>query len=671
MPELTGTPTWAQCRAAADAVRAAEHAREAVAVVRPRGPFGLIRSRGPVPLLLYVAAREGRLVWRDPESFAMLQPPGDTALPVAGGLRLALLRRLVRHWDTVLFAGPLGLLMVLAGLATLLLVRTGHPTFGAVALLCVLLALLLMSVLMSCLVGYMLGWIVREFGRPDPPEDQLAAELLPGRNWTMVFCHHDDGQPPERLLRRVQQQLTALLRDEAEAHAERTGVRLPMIEVTEALVCLRHGVTTDAMRAAVATWSGQGRIFGEDGVLSVRMSAYQAPRQPNRIFDRGGFLFLYLFAVATYVGIMALFVADWERAACSGACEQHPVDYPSALRWLSQRLLFTDPFGLGPSTQQAWTIGWLTSLMSLMGVFVVIAAVQRYVRYRNHQIARTLRRLAMLNDQTRTLIMVATSAEREAVLTAVREVNGAEPERMFLPNQVVLRLGAVSRTQILLAQVEPGAVGPGSAAIGAAALISQINPDFLILAGICYGLRPGEHEFGDVLVCTQLRAIDLHKEAEPQGYQPGEPARSGAEAAAKLARSAAPEGPRRIIDRGDHVTPPPMLLGRFRDAQQNWTGAAVHFGPMLSASTLVSARSLRDELASRHPDAIGGEMEGAGVYAAAAHAKVDWIVVKAICDWGFDKTDEFHELAAHNAARLVVTAAELGGLDEAPRRGQL
>ncbi|WFE59400.1 hypothetical protein [Micromonospora sp. WMMD712] len=671
MPELTRIPTWAQCRAAAGTARAAEHAREALAVVRPRGPFGLIRSRGPLSLLLYVAAREGRLVWRDPESFALLQPPGDTALPVAGGLRLALLRRLVRHWDTVLFAGPAALLLAVAGLATLLLVRTGRAAFAAVALLCVLLVVLHVSALMCCLVVWMLGWIVRELLRPDPPEDRVAAELLPGRHWTMVFCHHDDGQPPERLLRRVQQQLTALLRDEAEAHAERTGVRLPVIEVTEALVCLRYGVTTEAMRAAVAIWSGQGRIFGESGVLSLRMSAYQAPRQPNRIFDRGGFLFLYLLVEATYVLIMAFFVADWESAACSGGCGQHPVDYPSALKWLSQRLLFTDPYGLGPATQQAWTIGWLTSLMSLMSLFVVIAAVQRYVRYRNHQIARTERRLAVLNDRTRTLVMVATDAEREAVQAAVHEVNGAQPERRFLPNQVVLRLGEVSRTEILLAQVEPGAVAPGSAAIAAAALISQIDPDFLILAGICYGLRPGEHEFGDVLVCTQLRAIDLRKEAEPLGHQPGEPVRSGAEAAAKLAHTAAPEGARRIIDRGDHVTPSPMLLGRFRDAQRNWTGSKVHFGPMLSAGTLVSARSLRDELAARHPDAVGGEMEGAGVYAAAAHAKVDWIVVKAICDWGFDKTDEFHEIAARNAAGLVVTAAELGGLDQAPRRGQL
>ncbi len=57
------------------------------------------------------------------------------------------------------------------------------------------------------------------------------------------------------------------------------------------------------------------------------------------------------------------------------------------------------------------------------------------------------------------------------------------------------------------------------------------------------------------------------------------------------------------------------------------------------------------------------------MYATAAHAKVDWIVVRAISDFGFGKTDAFHERAARNAAAFVIRAAELGFLDEAPGCG--
>jgi nucleoside phosphorylase len=58
-------------------------------------------------------------------------------------------------------------------------------------------------------------------------------------------------------------------------------------------------------------------------------------------------------------------------------------------------------------------------------------------------------------------------------------------------------------------------------------------------------------------------------------------------------------------------------------------------------------------------------MEGAGIYAAAAPEKVDWIVAKAIADWGYDKTDEVQRMAADNVADFVVHAIRSGALDEA------
>jgi nucleoside phosphorylase len=265
---------------------------------------------------------------------------------------------------------------------------------------------------------------------------------------------------------------------------------------------------------------------------------------------------------------------------------------------------------------------------------------------------------------------VATAEERRAVLAATAAVTGRQPESATLGNQVVWQLGTISGTRLMLVQVEPGAVGPGSAAISAAALVSKLDLDFFIVAGIGYGLRPAGQEFGDLLVCTQLRAIDHRKVAEPPDAPPGPAPRSGGEAAALLRDSPPSSGDPSEQVRGDSVTPSVALLSRFRAVSQSWTAPpAVHFGPMVSASMLLSSRSERDRLAAQHPDAIGGEMEGAGVYAAAAHAKVDWIVVKAISDFGFGKTDAFHERAARNAASFVIRAAELGFLDEAPGRG--
>jgi hypothetical protein len=67
--------------------------------------------------------------------------------------------------------------------------------------------------------------------------------------------------------------------------------------------------------------------------------------------------------------------------------------------------------------------------------------------------------------------------------------------------------------------------------------------------------------------------------------------------------------------------------------------------------------------ASGSAEAIAGEMEGIAVYEAAAQdPKPDWIMVKAISDWGHAKTDRAHAIAAGNAADLVLHVIAGGGL---------
>jgi len=59
-------------------------------------------------------------------------------------------------------------------------------------------------------------------------------------------------------------------------------------------------------------------------------------------------------------------------------------------------------------------------------------------------------------------------------------------------------------------------------------------------------------------------------------------------------------------------------------------------------------------------------MEGAGVYAAAADLKKDWIIVKAICDWADGNKDldkaARQRAAASNSASFVIHAIVNGGL---------
>lgn len=46
-----------------------------------------------------------------------------------------------------------------------------------------------------------------------------------------------------------------------------------------------------------------------------------------------------------------------------------------------------------------------------------------------------------------------------------------------------------------------------------------------------------------------------------------------------------------------------------------------------------------DQLRKLAPEAPGGEMEGTGLYSAAQRKKVDWLLVKAVCDWADGKKE--------------------------------
>jgi hypothetical protein len=85
----------------------------------------------------------------------------------------------------------------------------------------------------------------------------------------------------------------------------------------------------------------------------------------------------------------------------------------------------------------------------------------------------------------------------------------------------------------------------------------------------------------------------------------------------------------------------------------------------LSGEKLIDNIDYRDSLLDREPEALGGEMEGGGLYVAAVEKNVDWCVVKAVCDFADGKKRENktrnQKEAAHNAAKFVLAAVALGG----------
>lgn len=231
------------------------------------------------------------------------------------------------------------------------------------------------------------------------------------------------------------------------------------------------------------------------------------------------------------------------------------------------------------------------------------------------------------------LIVTATRVESKAVLDAFAEMTG-QPARIVTKNRRTYRdLGAVGDTRVFLALTEMGSGGLGASQQAVQKGIEALRPGAVLLVGIAFGVDEKKRRIGDILISQQLQLYDLQ--------------RVGADD---------------IALRGDKPHASPRLIDYFRHADLDWdeSRAKVQFGLILSGEKLVDNLDYREQLQRLAPEAIGGEMEGAGLYVACQDAQVDWIVIKAICDWadGHKKRNKTarQRLAARNAAAFVAHA---------------
>jgi nucleoside phosphorylase len=211
--------------------------------------------------------------------------------------------------------------------------------------------------------------------------------------------------------------------------------------------------------------------------------------------------------------------------------------------------------------------------------------------------------------QADVLLVTVTAVETVAVRRLFSIV-----QRHFISNRTYYDLGEVGGAKVFLVRSEMGAGGQSGAILTIQRAIDTLSPSAIIMVGTAFGVNPEEQKIGDILVSQQILYYELQRVGS---------------------------GPNRhrfvIISRGDKAAASPKLLNRFRDGAMEWKKAnepaKVKFGLILSGDKLVDNYDFREQLRAFGPDAIGGEMEGAGLYATVQSNKIDWILVKAICDW--------------------------------------
>lgn len=230
------------------------------------------------------------------------------------------------------------------------------------------------------------------------------------------------------------------------------------------------------------------------------------------------------------------------------------------------------------------------------------------------------------------VILTAVKRERDAVLRLLEPLQGERCVWRIVKDGHTYYLGRFGVHNAILSMCHMGYAGPGGAILTTSKAIGGWQPKAVIMAGIAFGRDPDKQKMADVLVSSKVICYG-NQAIRPDG---------------------------RVEHRGD-VSPAGLkLLDRFRNTQ-HWhfkkpdgSECEVIEGSILSGEILSNNLDLKTSLFKTFPTAIGGEMEAAGVYAASYEANTQWIVVKAICDWGDgSKTDNHQDLAAAAAASLI------------------
>ena len=229
------------------------------------------------------------------------------------------------------------------------------------------------------------------------------------------------------------------------------------------------------------------------------------------------------------------------------------------------------------------------------------------------------------------VLATATDIERKQVLYKMQPLQGRrkilqvtrENETYYLG-----RFGAYA-TALFMSSMGPG--GPNGAILSAHSALKTWNPKALLMIGIAFGADRKTQNVADVLLAETVQMYDPERVGEI------------------------------VIPRGANAPSGSLLLNRFENAlswrfvRPDKTLATLHKGKLLSGSKLLDDQLEKMALIKRYPGSIGGEMEAAGIWAAAARNQTEWAVVKGVCDWADGKKHkEYQEMAAASATSLCI-----------------
>lgn len=226
-------------------------------------------------------------------------------------------------------------------------------------------------------------------------------------------------------------------------------------------------------------------------------------------------------------------------------------------------------------------------------------------------------------------LAVVNNIEKRAVLTSLRSFPETNKKYKVVCNKQTYYLGLFGFYPSVVVQSGMGIDGPMDATLTIHETIKTWKINVVIAIGVAMGLKQGKQHFGDVLVSQTILNYNKNK-VVPK---------------CQINRSVQPMSSISLYDRFKNC-----MNWQYYD--ENDRKCDVHLGLIITGGSVVNDPKLAHQLRKKYPDAIGNEMEASGVWAASEREDVQWIIVKGICDWGEEKTDDYQPLAASAAVSL-------------------
>lgn len=233
------------------------------------------------------------------------------------------------------------------------------------------------------------------------------------------------------------------------------------------------------------------------------------------------------------------------------------------------------------------------------------------------------------------LLLTATSLERDELLKSLKPLIGQDVILRTYIGRYTYYIGIFGVYPVVLVKSGMGTGRAGGAIMTTQKAIDHWSPTTIVMIGIAFGVDRNKQNIGDVLIAEQIIPYDVRR-----------------------------EGKDITTYRSEHPPTSMILRDRF-EGVSNWSfhlpggNTAKHsVCPLLSGEVLIDNQDFRDTLLRKFPKAKGGEMEASGVYAAAVEARLDWIVVKAICDFADGRKGENKEANQLLAMQAAISLNE-------------